>query len=233
MRRRDISTSVDKILTAIKRSNIREALNKLGLDKNSNNIDIIRALQEFMKFSYTFDENEKRICEIFNINSLDDPKIWEALISNENVNRDDFFKLQRGLFFTEDFLPKLMLLFEQEGVNLFDNKKAHKEYQNKKLLTVILPEDNNLTSTPERLIFVLDSVRSFYEVLSEVQGSHNNELSILAIDSGSDKSFDFLGTSKIIESVKELIIGLWDRVFFHKEKKMSERLDLITNLYLF
>ena len=43
----------------------------------------------------------------------------------------------------------------------------------------------------------------------------------------SDKSFDLLGAAKVIECVKDLIISIWDRIIFHKEKKMHEKLDLI------
>ena len=50
---------------------------------------------------------------------------------------------------------------------------------------------------------------------------------LLACDSGSDKSFDFLGLAKLVEMVKEIILSLWDRVVFFREKQMGERIDLI------
>ncbi|MEZ0610150.1 hypothetical protein ACAW74_16660 [Fibrella sp. WM1] len=78
------------------------------------------------------------------------------------------------------------------------------------------------------MIKALSSVNLFYETIAQILGHNENDLSVVAIDSGSDKSFDFLGAAKVVTSLKELIIGLWDRVIFYREKKLHERIDLIT-----
>ncbi|GAB2603739.1 hypothetical protein [Spirosoma areae] len=56
----------------------------------------------------------------------------------------------------------------------------------------------------------------------------DNDLSVIAIDSGSDKSFDFLGAAKVMTALKELIIDLWDKVVFYRERKLYERIELIS-----
>jgi hypothetical protein len=50
---------------------------------------------------------------------------------------------------------------------------------------------------------------------------------VIACDSGSDKSFDFLGAAKVIAGLKELILTMWDRVVYYREKKLDAKLDLI------
>ena len=50
---------------------------------------------------------------------------------------------------------------------------------------------------------------------------------VIACDSGSDKSFDFLGVATVIECVKELILSLWNRVIYFSEYRMSERIKLV------
>ena len=53
------------------------------------------------------------------------------------------------------------------------------------------------------------------------------DLIVLACDSGSDKSFDFLGLAKVMKEVKEIIIAIWDRRVFHRQRHVSESLSLI------
>jgi len=49
----------------------------------------------------------------------------------------------------------------------------------------------------------------------------------VACDSGSDKSFDFTGVPQIIEQTKGIIIEIWDRVIFYRERKHAERVKVI------
>jgi len=61
-----------------------------------------------------------------------------------------------------------------------------------------------------------------------MENQPENTLSVVACDSGSDKSFDLLGAAKIITCVKELILSVWDRAVFFREKQVAQRLELMT-----
>ena len=102
-----------------------------------------------------------------------------------------------------------------------------KAFKDKALLSVIVIEENNQFSSPARLIKALESISNLYSVIATIEDENENELIVLACDSGSDKSFDFLGLAKITEQVKDLIIAIWDRRVFYRQKLASENLSLV------
>jgi hypothetical protein len=55
-----------------------------------------------------------------------------------------------------------------------------------------------------------------------------SDLIVTACDSGSDKLFDFAGLADVVQKIKEIIESVWDRAIFHRERKLSERLELIS-----
>jgi hypothetical protein len=100
-------------------------------------------------------------------------------------------------------------------------------FPGKSVLSVIIIEQPKQYSTPERLTLILQAVSDLFAACSVLQGQPDSRLSVIGCDSGSDKSFDFLGAAKVIECVKEVILSLWDRIVFYRERKVENRLDLI------
>lgn len=49
-------------------------------------------------------------------------------------------------------------------------------------------------------------------MLSQVLGKKGDDLSVIGCDSGSDKSFDFLGAAEIVNCVKDIILSFWNKV---------------------
>lgn len=232
MRRTDLINSIQKISKAIKQSNIIEAV--MPSPKSKGDFEgLLTIFQNYSELTKNLNEAERRILKIFNLDTLDNPKLWtKILASTESESRDSLMKIRSGIRYFNEFLPGIIELLKQDHVEYgasSQNTSSNQLNSNEKiLLTVILPEDDNEISSPERLIKVLESINLLYDTFAIIQNSANNDLSVAAIDSGSDKSFDFLGAAKLMEAVKELIIGLWDRVVFFREKQLSERLDLIT-----
>jgi len=232
MRRSDLINSIQKISIALKQSNIIEAVTPSQKSKGDME-GLLTIFQTYTEYSKAFTDSERKILKIFNLDTLDNPKLWtKIVIATESESRDSLMKIRSGIRYFNDFLPGIIELLKQDHVNYSDNVinelSTKSNAENKSLLTVILPEEGNEISSPERLIKVLESINLLYDAFAIIQNTSNNDLSVAAIDSGSDKSFDFLGAAKLMESIKELIIGLWDRVVFFREKKLSERLDLIT-----
>ena len=95
-------------------------------------------------------------------------------------------------------------------------------------LTAIVIEEKEF-STPERLILMLEALEGLYQASAQVLKCDISSLSVLSCDSGSDKSFDFLGVAKVIQCVKEIILSFWDRVVYFREDKTEKQLDLIAN----
>jgi hypothetical protein len=67
-----------------------------------------------------------------------------------------------------------------------------------------------------------------YDSFAEIYQESSSELIVLACDSGSDKSFDFMGAAKVVECIKDTLLALWDKVIFFRERQFSERLRLVT-----
>lgn len=77
------------------------------------------------------------------------------------------------------------------------------------------------------MVHVLDAISNLYSVFATIESESVSDLIVLACDSGSDKSFDFLGMAKLMEQIKETIIEIWDRRVFYRQKHASECLALI------
>ena len=100
----------------------------------------------------------------------------------------------------------------------------------KHILNLVILEEADKYSNPKRVIETLEAVQLLYESVAILEGQRNDQqMILLACDSGSDKSFDLLGIAKLVEAVKEIILSLWDRVVFFREQKMGVRLELVAS----
>jgi hypothetical protein len=131
--------------------------------------------------------------------------------------------------FALSYLPKIIDMIEPLTTKVFKEhaKVTGTRLNESKILTVTVFEQNNLFSSPLRLANVLESINHLYTACALMNNESPSTLSVISCDSGSDKSFDFLGLAKIIECVERIISTLWDRVIFFREHQFEERLDLI------
>ena len=169
----------------------------------------------------------KKIIEILELKGILEPKLW-ALSNDSDRNRfrEAVWSYRQGFMLIKDYFPKLNSVFSQEYLDMFREEKIKKE-TNKELITVTLPEIDDNFSSPDRLIESISSIKELYEVIALLTEHSTSDLSIIAIDSGSDKSFDFLGNVKVIKELKELILTIWDRIVFFRERKIGERIELV------
>ncbi|MBD2702309.1 hypothetical protein IC229_16790 [Spirosoma sp. BT702] len=238
MRRIEINRAINNIKDALLKSNMPNALISLQkADDKTSPEQLLDAFNIYKIFYLNFNKTEKAIIKLFSLNGLEDTKLWAQAISGANVGevKSIFRRFYNSIVFFENHLTPLLELFKQDNIGYTERKddliaEYDGDNENTQLLTIILPEeDHKISSKPDRLIKALSSTNAFYGVLSGLMGHSGNDLSVIAIDSGSDKSFDFLGAAKVVEAVKELIIGMWDRVVFHKEKKIEERIEIISD----
>lgn len=223
IRRQDIIDSTNKLAKVISESDL---INQFNLGSNAQGGGISETLESFRLYSIQandFNEIDLEILKIFNLDQLGDVKGWDAIFEGDPT-RDELMKTRYNLMLIVQFLPKIGKMISQESALLEESKASKSDM---KLMSFVLPEENNQTSNPKRLIEALESVDHFHSVVISLNKYSNEDLSVASIDSGSDKSFDFLGAAKMIESIKEIILTLWDRVIFFRERKLSERLDLI------
>lgn len=132
--------------------------------------------------------------------------------------------------FAIEILPKFANLLQQDHVAEIKANSSHSPSQlrGKEILTIILAEDSQEFSAPSRIIKAIEGLELLYEVHSIIEGYIGNDLIVLSCDSGSDKSFDFLGLSTAIAGVRGTISDIWDRRVYHRQNQLSASIDVIS-----
>lgn len=187
------------------------------------------SFEVFQKYSVatsSYGEAEIDVCKILGLEQLLAAATWEKLATAPDPGF--LFEWLRKIDFAKTHLPKLVKLFRQEHVlEAKTGGPLPKELEGRTAITFILPEDAHEYSTPGRLIAALDAITSIYSVFCTIEGQSETDLIVLACDSGSDKSFDFLGLAKMMEQVRKFVIAIWDRRVFYRHMHASQCIALI------
>lgn len=169
-----------------------------------------------------FNPAAKAISRIFGLNVLEEPDFWSKTVMDTEPAA--LVTSLRSVSFALEYLPALTKVLQQEAST---RGTARDGTPPEALLTLILPEAPHQHSKPERIAEAINGVTNLYEAIALLESAPENTLTVLSCDSGSDKSFDFLGAAKVMQGVKDLVLALWDRVVFYREAKISQRLELI------
>lgn len=231
MRRNDLILAAENVLKALDESNLSEEIVK-AFTPSSERGDLkalLRSHQTYSIYAHSFSKNEVNILRQFGLESLDSPETLNSLLFPQKESSVATRNLLNRISNFRTFLPKFLKLIRQEGVDALKIPVAERsgDLKNKEILTLVLPENKNEKSSPQRLVKALESIDAFYQACSLTCGSDGTGLAVLALDSGSDKSFDFTGASAIIKCVKETLFELWDRVVFFREKRTQQQLTVI------
>lgn len=226
MRRSELLKAIEQIEEAITSSHMVELLYSLHASYISDrstfdpgNIEpLLETIKTYTLLSQHFNDATNEILKIFNLSHIGEPRFWFNLVAAKTATtRDTLTTLIRSLQFVTEFLPPLAdLLRPYEPL---DDEHS--------ILSITLPEDTNRLSRPARVVDILQGIQSLYDVCATLNDSSPDDLSILNLDSGSDKSLDLLGAAEVMKCVKEIIIDLWDRVIFFRERRTSEAINLL------
>ena len=176
MRRNDLIESIKKVNEAFDKANIYASL-ETALRDNNSAVKLMESLQKISISVSNFNKNEREILSILDLANLIDPKIWTLMLSPEKADaRGINHEIYRNLIFAKNHLPKIMRLIQQEGVENFNNNtKKQSENSSQEILTIILPEDYNHLSSPDRLIEALTSIKLFYKVCAFILGESDRK----------------------------------------------------------
>ncbi len=229
MRRSELIEGARNVLLALDRSNLvkllETTLRRDAGGKTINN-EILGALNRYSIEASKFNKVEKQIATILHLDLILQVERWLEVAAQSPMT----YEIRAIVTQAVEFLPKFLNLVTQDHVEVMkhDPSNAPTELQGKALISVILIEENGKFSSPKRVIETLEAVQLLYESVAILQNHQTEQqLILLACDSGSDKSFDLLGIAKLVEAVKEIILSLWDRVVFYREKKLDAKLGLI------
>lgn len=230
MRRSEIIEGIQQVINAIDESNILESFQGI-LASNEKKSDVTRtAMQSIRNYfikAQNFNSSARHIVSILDLEILENSNFW-VLLAGANA-APSAHKIYQTVLFAKEYLPKIIQLLNREYSNTVtgNTEPIISNGKEMKVLSVTIFESNNRFSSPQRLVNVLESVNTFYTVCAYIHEESPDTLSVVGCDSGSDKSFDFLGVAKVIECVTQLIENLWDRVIYYREKQLDVRLDLI------
>lgn len=133
--------------------------------------------------------------------------IYEELSSS-------IISLDLRLRYISPTVSTIIEMLEQEGTN-----RSEKGAKQPEVLNVRLIEDKGESTSAKRVIFLVESIEKMYDAFARLDGTSDQALQILALDSGSDKSFDFTGASSIINSTKGFLLSFYDVYAFHRKTK--------------
>lgn len=224
MRRQAFLNAVHNVVADIRETSVQIMFNQMFDAVRKADSDEIKAAfsyRTFLDYSlrvarYTAAEN--KILEIMGIECLADPDWWQGA---SDMDGNDLFFISRRIFFATDNLPLLAEMLERDYVDQTEAESKELLASGMDTLSILLVEDHDQRSTPDRLILTLQGVTELYQAIATMEGESHSDLAVVAIDSGSDKSFDFLGLAKVMEICKETLLAIWDRRVFHRHVHVS------------
>jgi hypothetical protein len=253
MLRSEVDKSIREIRTALTVSGASDLIKRTypvlrdrgSRQSQTDGLEAFRVATQWSIEQQNLSENAVFVIEIFDADDLLDLNFWHQLTSafqSASGAKEDrgadmeliqrAMALGRKIEFMEDTLPKLAELFKQHtGSRPEDYKQsAHLPDDTTSILKVLLPEDDHSGSSPSRIAFLMSAIEGLYEVCAAItaQGSQL-EVRVVAIDSGSDKSFDFLGLARVMEELRALILGIYDRRVAIRKVKHSDLLSSIVD----
>ena len=224
MRRREIVSSLKTIDNALGESDLtnilEKAMEELPHSPPAKYIpDIIKAYGDFHNKAQTFDEHTKSLIDIFGLSDIDSPDYWAELMKMPG-------KKLAGI------IEKLEYVI---GVNanlikMFDDSSDKTGIEFKGAtgkLSVIVIEDKGKNTKPRRLIDAMESTVMIYEAAAVINKELCEGLNIKSLDSGDDKIIDFIGSQKVIDAAKEIILSIWDRIVYFKHYKANDRINMV------
>ena len=228
MRRTELISAVEEVNQTLNQTKLEELLRSYIRNRGKEGGDVssklLESLKQYSIIAHSYSQAAREIAEILELSNLENIGIWTVIAtSNPHPIINELYNAVR---FAKEYLPKIVSLIRQEPLDLINQESKFKD---KSVLSVIVIEEQGRFSKPARLAEVLEGVSEIYEACAILLDHSPNELSVIACDSGSDKSFDFLGAAKVIECVKEIFLSLWDRIVFFRERKLSQRIDLVAD----
>jgi hypothetical protein len=224
MRRQSFLNAVDNVVNDLQETSVQAMFNEVfDAVRKAEKEQITAAFNYRIFLDYSmrvahYTAAEHRILEIMGLECLTDPDWWQHAT---DLDSNDLFFVSRRLYFTVDNLPLLSAMLERDYVDQTDAENKELLASGMDTLSILLVEDHDQRSTPNRLILTLQGVTDIYQAIATMEGESHGDLAVVAIDSGSDKSFDFLGLAKVMQICKETLLAIWDRRVFHRHVHVS------------
>ena len=170
----------------------------------------------------TYNEVEKNVYGILGLSMLADPMFWQDQIKQFEpaTAYDAWQKMRRA---NEVIVPILNLL-DRDYENITKNESF--PGQDVQVQTVILTDEGGHLSSPIRIVELITAVEQIYAVIAEADGVRDAALAIVGMDSGSEKSLDFLGLARLMHELRETVQMVYNMITFHKQNVTIRNLQV-------
>jgi len=218
MRRMEIIQAVQNLVEAYSIA-VRPLADMIHRTSDRRTAGTVDAMRAFFSLASGFGDVERELAKIFGLSHLESSEFWEVVLTGETegVIVEAFQNIQ----FVVEQLPRISVMLGQRSLTVDTT------FPGMGLLSVLVVEEGDSFSRPRRISQLLEGVSDLYEACAAVNDASPDDLVVVSCDSGSDKTFDFMDAASIIESVKEVLLNLWDKVVFFREIQTSNRLELI------
>ncbi|WP_315760427.1 hypothetical protein [Sphingomonas sp. Y38-1Y] len=192
--------------------------------KSETKIDFvsISILADYFHRSAEYGAAEKTILAIMGLESLSSPSTWQPHL--QSFDPSFVFSNVGKIRQTMTFLPRVLSLLERDYEDIKSSGGGRSD--GLELQTVILTDEGDALSTPERVIELLSSISTIYQVLAKIEGVSENSIAVVGLDSGSEKSFDFLGVAKLMLELRETLQWVYNTIWFHKHNVTIKNLQV-------
>jgi hypothetical protein len=235
MKRSEVAKTLNTVREAIEETGVLSTLAELARlrpeqakDTSPIQLKILAAMTKFFSRAESFSESDRTTISILGLEGLLSHEFWSGLMDSDRSRAHASQSYTRVRFIVET-LPRLAQLFGANDVTEIQSEKQTRAspWRDYEFISVTAIEAGKSLSTPARLANILESLDLLYRAVAEIENLPQSDLVVAGCDSGSDKSFDFLGLAQVVAGVKEILIAAWDRVVFYRERKFDSQLDLI------
>jgi hypothetical protein len=227
MRKADLITASRQVSEALRGSGLERPLVELArLGYRSRPVPgelltrLLTALRDYALQADRFPRPARELVKSLGLEALERPETWSSLIAPDAPPKLAFSFAER-LRFASVQLPRVAGLLDRSGIPAID--AARRGEGTGALMTVQVIEAPRRFSTPTRLATLLESLDLLYGACATLEGEAPNGLSVIACDSGSDKTFELMGTPVVIAALREHLLTVWDRVVFHRDLPVPDR----------
>ena len=168
---------------------------------------------------YTIQQNY--ILDVLGLEALSNSRSWQE--QSSDTSTEFIYLNHQKINQALTFCPKFLKLIKRESDELNDEIDVANDVL---VQRIILTDEGKNLSSPQRIIELLQSIEQIYLVICEAHQMRGQKIAIVAIDSGSEKSFDFLGIAKLMYELRETLQSVYNMVSFHKQNVSLKNLQV-------
>lgn len=188
---------------------------------------LFSSFQKYIEKTSSYSSTENYILDVLELKDLKSSEWWHRFAISPEPSI--YWIMSNNVNFAINHIPKLIKLFHQKGVEEAVSAENLTAINREDLesFSVIIIEEEDENSRPERLIQCLNSVSLIYSAISEIKNINSSSLVVLSCDSGSDKSFDFLGVADVVREVRKCFAGIFSYRLLNRQVQASANIELV------